>query len=84
MLAINYDCEADIIQLINAWYNDIDFINTHDTANYFTEASMLKGNRMILGAGPVTAHEVDEHITIQSLNKLVEQYKDIINEICIK
>ena len=39
---------------------------------------------MILGAGPVTAHEVDEHITIQSLNKLVEQYKDIINEVCIK
>lgn len=83
-LALKYDCEADIIQQIDAWYNDIDFINTHDTANYFTEASMLKGNRMILGAGPVTAHEVDEHITIQSLNKLVEQYKDIINEICIK
>lgn len=83
-LATKYDCKVDIVQQINAWYNDISFINTHDTANYFTEASMLRGKRMILGAGPVTAHEVDEHITIQSLNRLVDQYKEIIKQICMK
>ena len=82
-LSIKYDCKANIIQEIKAWYNQIDFINNIDTANYFTEASMIEGQRIILGAGPVTAHEVNEFITLKSLNKLVKQYKKIINQTCI-
>ena len=37
---------------------------------------------MILGAGPVTAHEINEHITKKSLRLLVEQYKELIEKIC--
>ena len=37
---------------------------------------------MILGAGPITAHEVDEFISVDSLEKLVEQYKELIEEMC--
>ncbi len=37
---------------------------------------------MILGPGPVTAHEMDEHISIKSLRLLAEQYKELIEKIC--
>ena len=47
-----------------------------------TEASFIKGKRIILGAGPVTAHEVNEHISIKSLHTLVQQYKILIENIC--
>ncbi len=81
-LSKKYDCELCILQEIKSWYNKIPFANSDYTANYFTEASFINGKRMILGAGPVTAHEVNEHITIDSLKKLTEQYKEIIKEVC--
>ena len=53
------------------------------TANFMTEASFVKNSkRMILGTGPVTAHEVNEKISIESYNKLVKQYEDLIYRIC--
>ena len=54
------------------------------TTDFITEASFIQSkNRYILGAGPITAHEVDEYMTEESLNKLVEQYKEIIYKFCI-
>lgn len=51
--------------------------------NFITEASFIKSkNRYILGVGPINPHTANEYITIESLNKLVEQYKKIINKIC--
>ena len=48
-----------------------------------TEAGKVSGcKRIILGTGPVTAHEVNENISIESYRKLVKQYKEIINKIC--
>lgn len=47
-----------------------------------TEASALKGNKIILGPGPVTAHQDDEHVSKKSLNECVEIYREIINYIC--
>lgn len=67
---------------IDPFFNEIDFIKSKDTANFMTEASFVKGKRMILGAGEMTAHEVNEHISIKSLKNLVEQYKEIIYKIC--
>lgn len=32
-------------------------------------------SRIILGTGPVTPHEINEHISIESYEKLVGQYK---------
>ena len=46
-----------------------------------TEASLIKENKVkkvILGPGPVTAHEIDEHISIESYQKTINQYKEII------
>ena len=67
---------------IQQFFNKIDFIENEKTANFMTEASWVNGKRMILGAGPVTAHEIDEHISIKSLRLLVEQYKELIEKIC--
>jgi len=53
------------------------------TTNYITEASFIDSkNRYILGVGPVNPHEKDEYITIDSLNKLVEQYENMIYKFC--
>lgn len=51
--------------------------------NFITEASFINAeNRYILGAGPINPHEANEYITIESLKKLVMQYKDIIYKLC--
>ena len=67
---------------IQPFFNKIDFLENEKTANFMTEASQVKGKRMILGPGPVTAHEMDEHISIKSLRLLAEQYKELIEKIC--
>ena len=44
-----------------------------------TEASFANcKSKIILGVGPVTAHEVNEYVEKQSYDRLVEQYKDLI------
>ena len=49
------------------------------TTNFITEASFIQAkNRYILGAGPINPHEANEYITVESLDMLVEQYKQII------
>ncbi len=54
------------------------------TTNFITEASFIQSkNKYILGTGPMNAHEANEYITIESLDKLVEQYKHIIDELCL-
>ena len=67
--------------------NNIDpFINTNEKVNmsdYITEASFIESsNKYILGPGPVNAHKKDEFITIESLDKLEEEYIKIIKENC--
>ena len=54
-------------------------------SNFITEASFINvKNRYILGVGPINAHEANEYITIESLDKLVEQYKQIIHKLCLQ
>lgn len=54
------------------------------TTNFITEASFIDSkNKYILGTGPINAHETNEYITIESLDKLVEQYKQIIEKLCL-
>ena len=62
--------------------NDIEFIKEKNTAGFITEASFIKAKRMILGPGPVTAHEVNEYVTKESVEKAVQQYKKMIIECC--
>lgn len=82
-LSYKYDCTTNIFEEIPPFYNELEFLNENKTANFLTEASLVKrSKRIILGAGPVTAHEVNEHITVESYRKLVKQYKKFINKIC--
>lgn len=76
------NCEAtcEIINNINPFSNVSEKINMSD---FITEASFIGSkNKYILGVGPINAHKKDEFITIDSLNKLEEQYIEIIKEKC--
>ena len=81
-LSAKYKADISYEIEIQPFFNKIDFIENEKTANFMTEASWVKGKRMILGAGPVTANEINEHITKKSLRLLVEQYKELIEKIC--
>lgn len=82
-LSKKYDAEATINELVNSFIDKIDFINEVKTANFMTEAGKISGSkRMILGVGPVTAHEVNENITKKSYKQLIKQYTELIHKIC--
>lgn len=81
-LCAKYDGEFIVDVEVKSFYNDIEFLNKTYTAGFMTEASFVEGNRMIIGPGPMTAHEVDEHVSITSLREAVEIYKTLINQVC--
>ena len=89
-LSKKYNMDYEIGLDFLPFNNDSDIVKVYEeiTGNkrgkFFglSEASSLEGNRIILGPGPVTAHQDDEHITKDSLYKCVEIYKKIINYIC--
>lgn len=80
ILKEKYNANIQEINRLSAFFEELN--GSSKTCNFITEASFLNNNRIILGVGPVTAHEVNEHISIDSLYKLVEQYKKIIEESC--
>ncbi len=83
-LAKKYDCTVKLIECVDPFFNEIPSIKAPvKTAGFITEASFVDNTKkIILGAGPVTAHEVNEYITEESYNKLVKQYIEIINNVC--
>ena len=82
-LAEKYKADIENLDLIEPFLDNLGDIVETRTANYMTEASMVKDSkRIILGPGPVTAHEVNEHITEESYKKLINQYKELIYKIC--
>lgn len=83
-LAQKYSADVYINENIPPFLDKIDFIDEIKTANFMTEASLIKNctKRIILGTGPVTAHEVNEHISVESYRKLVGQYEGLINKVC--
>lgn len=66
--------------------NDTDIVSVYEKITNkkrvrcygLSEASLLKGNRIVLGPGPITAHQDDEHISKDSLYECVKNYKEII------
>ena len=75
---INNNVNCEVINNINPFISNFERINMSD---YITEASFIEAeNKYILGVGPINAHKKDEFITIESLNKLEEQYIKIIRE----
>ncbi len=80
-LCKKYNCENVVMQNIKPFINEIDLENNNKTANYMTEASFMEcKSKVILGVGPVTAHEVNEYIETKSYEKLVKQYEELINK----
>ena len=65
-----------------SWYEDI--TGRKGTATtYITEASFFKGDRIILGPGPDTSHQFDEHISEASLKRTAEVYLAAIKRECL-
>lgn len=78
-LCNKYNCKYDVIERIEPFINEVNIKNKGKTANFMTEASFVNcKSKVILGVGPVTAHEVNEYIEKQSYDRLVDQYKDLI------
>ena len=82
-LSSKYKFYINIIEELEPFISKNEYINEIKTAIFLTEASAINiPNRIILGPGPVTPHEINEHITEESYSKLVEQYKELIIKIC--
>lgn len=82
VLAEKYDCKVNEIECLEPFISKTNLTKEIKTANFLTEASVVNAeNKIILGPGPVTAHEVNEYITEESYNKLVNQYKEIIEKV---
>lgn len=80
-LAEKYKCDSNVIECVNPFINQPDFIEEIKTSNFITEASFIDiKNKLILGTGPVTAHEMNESISTESYDKLVMQYKELIEK----
>ena len=77
-----YQANVQEINCLSAFFSPTE--EDPKICNFITEASFLPSGiqNIILGAGPVTAHEVNEHITEESLEMLVKQYKEIIEKEC--
>ena len=84
------------IRLIFTYDEEIEFEGINDiepiimdgkdikSTSFITEVSFIKSkNKCILGVGPINPHEANEFITFESLNKLVLQYRQIIEKYCL-
>ena len=81
MMSAKYKFKFEVINDIKPFITDS---KECKTTNFITEASFIESkNRYILGTGPINAHEENEYITKESLNKLVEQYKKMIKMFCL-
>ena len=82
-LCKKYDARYEIDIDVKTFYNNIDFLGKTYTAGFMTEASFIgECKRIILGVGPMSAHEINEHVNIESLKNCKEQYIKIVKETC--
>ena len=79
-----YNAKLNIIEEIKPFVSKVGYLDKQETASFMTEASLIEcDNKIILGVGPVTAHEVNEYIEKDSYENLVKQYKDLIQKLCM-
>lgn len=82
-LANKYDGKVIIMKEIEPFINKVENISNEKTANYITEASFIVcKQKILLGTGPITAHEINEHISEKSYSELIEQYMNLIEKFC--
>lgn len=73
---INYNNE--MVSMVEKLCN-----NKRTAENYVTEASFINDSEVIiLGPGPNTSHQSNEHIEIQKLNDMAKIYERIIEKYC--
>lgn len=56
--------------------------NTSQPFFGITEASLIEGDRIIIGPGPANCHIANECISIESLKKTIKLYKEMIQLCC--
>ncbi len=87
-LVKKYDAVLTVDALAEPLMNDIETINNLELGKYkaecfVTEGSFMKAkNKIILGPGPITAHEKNEYVSIKSLNETVKTYIALIEKYC--
>lgn len=85
-----FDAEYEIINDIPSFYSQSDLVNVYEEKTgkkgepFFgiTEASFFEGDRVIVGPGPMTAHEFNEHVNAASLERTEQLYKEMIEHLC--
>ena len=82
-LILKYNAKKEIINNIPAFLNKSKVVEDVKTCSFITEASFIEGERLILGPGPVNPHEKNEYVTIESLNKCVDDYLRLIEKRCL-
>jgi len=81
-----YDAKMILVNKIKVKINnnDLAFLekisSKKQTANYVTEGSFIDANIIILGPGPITAHEKNEYVTKESLELTEKLYIEIIKK----
>ena len=83
----SYEIINDVPSFVNngervGWYEEISGRKA-ETGNGITEASFFQGDRIIIGPGPMCAHQFNEHVTEDSLNKSAEIYLAAIKKECL-
>lgn len=84
------DGTYEIINDIPSFRNDSSLVNEYETLTgrnaepFFgiTEASFFEGDRIILGPGPMTAHQANEHVREADLARITEIYGEMIRKLC--
>lgn len=84
------DGEYVIINDIPSFQNKSPLVETYEAKTgkkgqpFFgiTEASFFEGDRVIIGPGPMTAHEANEHVDEASLRRTTEIYEEMIAMLC--
>lgn len=83
-VAKKYNGKISYGDMLYPFDNTIDILDKKHASSFISEASLIDTKyKMILGAGPVTAHEVNEHISIESFDMLVNQYVELIEKTCM-
>ncbi len=86
----DYDASYEIINDIPSFYTKSDLVKVYEEKTrkkgqaFFgiTEASFFEGDRIIVGPGPMTAHECNEHVSCQSLENMKTLYREVIGILC--
>lgn len=84
------DASYEIINDIPSFVNRSSLVKVYEEktgtpgAPFFgiTEGSFFEGDRIIIGPGPVTAHEANEHVSIKSLEDTQKLYEEMIELLC--